>query len=136
MWSRRTSDGITFSDVTTVTMNGLGISGSANCDFAYDYNSSSFAGAIPLPGEPGSRDSNAIRLADINGPDMLAGGGTWVMRGDISTSITGSFINSSPGILRDIFGNYSFNYPQIQVASSRGSNDPLNWDIFWTAHQP
>jgi hypothetical protein len=138
MWSRRTSDGINFSDVSRVTMNGLGLTGSANCDFSYHFNTAnpSFAGAIPLPGADMSRDSNSIRLAEINARDLLAGGGTWVQRADIQEGLTRSYINSSAGILRDKYGNHSFTYPAIQVASTRGSNDTSSWDIFWTLHTP
>jgi hypothetical protein len=136
VWSRRTSDGINFSDVTTVTMNGLSISASANCDFAYNAANANFAGAIPLPGRPGDRDSSAVRLAEINAPDLLAGIGTWVVRGDINTALTGDYLNCSPGILRDIYGNDSVVYPTIQVDLTRGNNDTGTWDIWWVAQTP
>ncbi len=136
VWSRRTSNGINFSDVTTVTMNGLGIPGSANCDFAWTSQGDAFVGTIPLPGMPGSRDSNAIRVADINRADLFQGRGTWIPRGDINQALNGSFINSSPAILRNFYGSYTITAPGVQVASSRGGNDPLSWDIYWTFHTP
>lgn len=143
MWIRQTSDGIHFGNPTLITNQGMipgqQQPGMANSDFAFDYQTNTFYAALALPGRPGDRETYHIGLYSLDANDFLSGQGTWTQLGLIDTNLTGSYLNHSPGLVRDIYGNVTPFLPNIEVVFSTGTNDPNTWNLSsatWSPNAP
>lgn len=130
IWVRQTTDGIHFGSPTLISNQGL-LAGTAmaNSDFAYDSGSSLFYASLALPARSGDRESYRIGLYSMAASSLLSGQGTWQALGFIDTNLTGSYLNNSPGLVRDIYGNVTPFLPSITVAFAEGTNDPNTWDL-------
>jgi hypothetical protein len=132
MWIRHSSDGLHFSAPTLISNQGMLADqqpGMANSDFAYDYTSEQFYAALGLPGRSGDRDTYHIGLYRVAASDLMNGQGTWEALGFIDTNLTGSYLNASPGLVRDPAGNITPFLPSVEVVFTEGTNDPGTWDL-------
>lgn len=133
MWVRHTTDGIHFGSPTLISNAGL-VSGSApamaNSDYAYDYKSNQFYAAIELPARnTGDRETYRLGLYIMSASNLLGGTGTWTPKGYIDSNLTGSYLNHSPGLVRDNFGNVTPFLPTVEVIFAEGTNDPSTWNL-------
>lgn len=134
MWVRYTTNGRTFSPPILLSNNGAPLN--ANSDFAYDWQSKYFYAAIGLPGRPGDRDTLGFVLARMPADDLLNGRGTWEKLGTVNTNLTGYYLNPSPGLLRDRYGNLTPWLPAVEAYFTKGGNDPMTWDLTWVIWDP
>ena len=154
------SDGVHFSQLGTLTINGLDPNGLSWGDMAYDPTTGYwYAGYNTTPRDPSTtggaveRGSYGIELFRIRDASLLTGATNWELLTTIDTSLTGYESNFLPGFVRDMFGNL-FPGPAIQMFTSI-SNPPPPWNaspaeagtsaaiefwkissITWTPNQP
>ena len=129
VYVRSTSDGIHFGTPTLVSNQATdGTTLLANADFAYDYNDGNFYSAIETAVRPGDRESYQFGIYKLNGAQVLAGQGSWQPIGYMSTALSGFYLNHSPGIVRDTFGNLSAP-PTVSLLWGGGTNVPTTWDL-------
>lgn len=137
-WVRVTSDGVNFSTPTLISNVSNFGQVAVNGDYGYDTQTDNFYGLFGdrsrLNG-PGNADNDkeafALSIYSIPGSQLLAGQGTWSFLGTIDTNLTGSYLNHTPGILRDGFGNVTPWLPAIGVYFTRGNNPFNSWDLSW-----
>ena len=132
LWSRKASDGIHFGAPTLISNQGLLPNQQpqmGNNDVAIDWQEGQVYGALELPQRSGDRETYEIGLYRMSSSDFFNGQGTWQTLGRIDTNLTGSYLNHSPGIVRDQFGNVTPFLPSIEVAFAEGTNDPNTWDL-------
>lgn len=137
-WVKVTSDGINFSTPTLLSNVSNFGQVAVNGDYGYDAQTDTFYGLFGdrarLNG-PGNADNDkeafALSIYSIPGSQLLAGQGTWSFLGTIDTNLTGSYLNHTPGILRDGFGNVTPWLPAIGVYFTRGNNSFNSWDLSW-----
>lgn len=134
MWVRESSDGRTFGPPTLLSKRGAQLN--ANSDFAYDRKSQSFYAAISLPGRVGDRDTLGFVLARMPAADLLNGRGTWENLGTINSNLTGYYLNHSPGLLRDQYGNLTRWLPAVGAYFAAGNNSPKTWNLTWAIWDP
>ena len=105
-----------------------------NNDFVYNGATAEFYVAAPQPGRAGDRETYRFQLAKMNANALLAGTGTWTLLGpEMNTSVTGLYLNHSPGFLRDKYGNIINN--TIETYFAGGTNDTSTWEIYWSILQ-
>ena len=136
VWVRYTSDGINFGSPTLLSNNGAPLSD--NSDFAFDYSTGYFYAAIALPWPlvSGDRETTGFVFAKMPAADLLSGQGTWEVLAQVDTSVTGAYLNHSPGLLRDGYGNVTPFFPFIEAFFAWGPNEVPGWDLTWAAWQP
>jgi hypothetical protein len=134
MWVRSTTNGRTFGPPVLLSNNGAPLN--ANSDFAFDWRSRYFYAAIGLPGRPGDRDTLGFVFARMPAADLLHGRGTWEQLGTVNTNLTGYYLNPSPGLLRDMYGNLTPWLPAVEAYFTKGGNDPGTWDLTWVIWDP
>ncbi|MBI5826571.1 MAG: hypothetical protein HZB22_02410, partial [Deltaproteobacteria bacterium] len=134
VWVRYTSNGIAFGP--PVLLSNQGVPLSYNSDFAYDYNSGYFYAAISLLPRPVDRETYRFVIARMPANDLLNGHGVWEALATVDTGVTGYYLNHSPGLLRDYYGNLTPWLPAIEVYFSEGTNDPATWDLTWVIWSP
>lgn len=127
MWARFTADGLSFDPPVLLSNEGAPLN--ANSDFAYDWNSQNFYAAIGLPGRTGDRETLGFVLAKMPATDFLKGSGVWKKLGTVNTNLTGNYLNHSPGLLRDMYGNVTPWLPAIEAYFAKGTNDPETWEL-------
>ncbi len=128
IYVRRSSDGIHFGAPTRIPM--LEKSESmANSDFGYDPSSGFYYAALGLPGRPGDRDTYRFGLYVIPASGLLKGTGAWTEIGIVDTNLTGWYLNHSPGIRRDRYGEVHSWLPNIRIVFGAGGNSPSTWDL-------
>jgi hypothetical protein len=66
----------------------------------------------------------------------LSGGGTWETLGEVNTNLTGYYLNHSPGLKRDLWGNLTGWLPNVQAYFAEGTNDPNTWELTWAEWRP
>lgn len=131
LWTRTSTDGIHFSAPTSLSVQGLApvgeIAQSSNFDVAFDHSTGYWYGAFPLPPRAGDRETYRMVLAKMPEADFPSG--TWQKLGFIDSVTTGSYLNHSPGLVRDKWGDAAITSPNVDVMFSNGGNDPGDWDL-------
>jgi hypothetical protein len=127
------SDGVHFTALGTLTMNGLDPNSPTWGDMAYDPQSGYwYAGYDTIPRDPsttggiverGSYGTELYRIADSS---LLTGAIPWELLTTVDTSLNGYESNFLPGFVRDVYGNL-FAGPAIQMLTSI-SNPPPPWN--------
>lgn len=138
IYIRSTTNGINFSAPTLVTTSGLPDPNyTFNSDFVYNSNTASWYAALGLSSRPvaGERETYRVGLYRIPSANFLAGNGTWEALGVIDSNLTTRYLNHSPGIVHDIYGNL-VGYPSMEVVLAGGPNDPFQWDLFSVKWNP
>jgi len=127
------SDGVHFTAVGTLSMNGLDPNSPTWGDMAYDPRSGYwYAGYNTTPRDPSTtggiveRGSYGIELYRIPDSSLLTGATPWELLTNLDTSLNGHESNFLPGFVRDVYGNL-FTGPTIQMFTSI-SNPPPPWN--------
>ena len=127
-------DGITFSGASQIL--GLPPSGVPNADFGYDYSTNTWYAAVPTgPNRSGYPERWSMSLFQTS--NLLSG--SCQQLGTIDTNLTGSLMNHSPGLLKDIYGNVTPFLPNIQVFYAQAGTDgyPYNsWQLTFAVWNP
>jgi len=134
VWVRKTTDGINFSSPILLSNQGAFLF--ADSDFALDPVSGYVYAATPVFGRPGDRDIYSFVLCKMPAEQLLHGQGVWETLGYVDTTLTGFYLNHSPGLLRDKYGYIAPLLPKVIVYFSGGSNDPSTWDLTWARWAP
>ncbi len=121
---RTSADGVNFSDPTPVSTDGAAAFG--NNDFAYDPQTNTIYAAIELPGRPGDRETDVFCLYRIAADQVV--GGHWEKLATIDTSVTGAYLNHSPGFVRD--GSGLLDGRAVEMYFSEGNNKPDTWTLY------
>ncbi len=124
VFARTSADGINFGAPARLSDDGASPFG--NNDFAYDSSGGQIYAAIELPGRPGDREVSTISLYRIPA-DRLATG-HWERLATVDTSLTGSYLNHSPGFVRDASG--MLDATRLELYFSEGNNDPETWTLY------
>ncbi len=122
---RTSPDGINFGAPVLVSSQGVTLV--ENNDFAYDPNTDTIYAAIEFPVTAGDRETRSFGLYRMPAAQWLSGQGIWERLTTVDTSITGGYLNHSPGLVRDGFGR--LNPTQLEAIFSEGTNDPLTWSL-------
>ena len=129
----KSSDGVHFVTVGTLTTNGLDASNQSWGDIAYDpANGYWYAGfntppAIHRPrGGVMERGSWGVELFRICDASLLTGATPWELLAIVDTNLNGYEANFLPGLARDMYGNL-VSGPAIQMYTSI-SNPPPRWN--------
>lgn len=132
---RSTSDGINFSNPTPISNQPFGFSMN-NCDFGYDYNTGLWYAAIPDRTRPGDREHFSMTLYSLPDSQLESGQGVWQQLGTIDTNLTGYYLNHSPGLLRDKYGEVTPWLPMVEVYFAEGTNVTTTWQLTWVSWNP
>ncbi|MER5740120.1 hypothetical protein ABT117_31265 [Streptomyces sp. NPDC002262] len=127
IWIRESSDGVNFSAPTLVTNTGLPHASMQNVDFAYDPATKHYYAAISYEARPGDRETYGFGIYRIVADQLLQGNGAWENLGVVSNETTGSYLNHSPGFMKDVYGNVSGQL--LSIGYTQGANDPNTWDL-------
>lgn len=127
VWVRSTSDGINFGSPTPISNQGAPLNG--NDDFAFDYSSGYFYAALSMPLRSTDRETYQIGLYRMNANTLVSGQGTWEQVAIVDSNLTGYYLNHSPGILRDIYGNVTPWLPALEIYFAAGTNDTDTWNL-------
>jgi hypothetical protein len=134
----KSSDGVHFVTVGTLTTNGLDANSETWGDIAYDAGTGYWYAAFNTPTRDPSttggvleRGSWGISLYRIPDASLLTGATPWELLTWIDTSLNGYEANFLPGFVRDIYGNL-ITGSAIQMFTSV-SNPPPPWDASPTA---
>src|SRR5437868_2276196 len=136
VWIRTTNDAVHFSTPTLVSNEGVTTQQFGNSDFGYDAQSGYFYGLLDQTARSGDREAYTIGFYRMPAYQLLAGQGVWEFLGQVDTNLTGFYLNHSPGILRDPFGNVTPWLPSVEAYFSEGSNTPSTWDLTWAILTP
>jgi hypothetical protein len=127
------SDGVHFTALGTLSMNGLDPNSPTWGDMAYDPQSGYwYAGFNTTPrvsfttGKVLERGSYGILLYRISDASLLTGATPWEILTNVDTNLTGYESNFLPGFVRDVYGNL-ISGPAIRMLTSI-SNPPPPWN--------
>jgi hypothetical protein len=127
------SDGVHFTALGTLSMNGLDPNSPTWGDMAYDPQSGYwYAGYNTTPRDPSTtggiveRGSYGIELYRIPDSSLLSGATPWELLTNVDTNLNGYESNFLPGFVRDVYGNL-FAGSAIQMFTSI-SNPPPSWN--------
>jgi hypothetical protein len=67
---------------------------------------------------------------------LIRGQGVWEALGYVNQNLTGYYLNHSPGLLRDKYGNLTPWLPVVEAYFAQGNNDPNTWDLTWAMWRP
>jgi hypothetical protein len=132
VWLRSTTDGIHFGTPTLISNTSSdGVALCPNDDFAYDWKTGYFYGAIESCDfqRSGERVHYQFGLYRIAGADLLKGQGAWEPLGYVNSAMTGFSVNHSPGLRRDGFGNSTAWLPLVSIYFAGGTDDPSTWNL-------
>jgi hypothetical protein len=129
----KSSDGVHFVTVGTLTTNGLDASNQTWGDIAYDAaNGYWYAGFNTPTRDPSTtggvmeRGSWGVELFRICDASLLTGATPWELLAIVDTNLNGYEANFLPGLVRDMYGNL-ISDPAIQMYTSI-SNPPPSWN--------
>jgi hypothetical protein len=129
----KSSDGVHFVTVGTLTTNGLDASNQTWGDIAYDAaNGYWYAGFNTPTRDPSTtggvmeRGSWGVELFRICDASLLSGATPWQLLAIVDTNLNGYEANFLPGLVRDMYGNL-ISDPAIQMYTSI-SNPPPSWN--------
>ncbi len=58
------------------------------------------------------------------------------MVGMVDTNLTGLYLNLQPKLYRDVFGNVTFNLPNVYAYFAGGTNPVSTWDLYGIGETP
>lgn len=129
----KSSDGVHFVTVGTLTTNGLDANSETWGDIAYDAGTGYWYAAFNTPTRDPSttggvveRGSWGVYLYRISDASLLTGATPWELLAIFDTNRTGYEANFLPGLVRDMYGNL-ISGPAVQMSISI-SNPPPPWN--------
>jgi hypothetical protein len=130
IWVQYTMDGIHFDTPTLISnISSDGRTIGTNADFAYDWATGTFYMLAELNSRPGDREVYEFGLFKMSDKTFQDDTAVWQNLGDVNSSLTGFYLNHSPGFLRDGWGNLTEFMPNVNFYFTGGTNDPSTWNL-------
>jgi hypothetical protein len=130
---RKSTNGINYGSRTLISNNGpaqMPLGGMANSDIVYDHSTGLWYAALSRAGR-GDRETYRFGLYRMTSTNLFAGTGTWEGLGEINSDLTGWYLNHSPGLRRDQYGNLTAWLPSVTMyfSSGTGQQNIGSWDL-------